>query len=68
MKRIVDLLDEDVKKGKSLQATIIHGNRLDEAVQWKAELAKQYPHVEFSISYFGPVIGTHLGGHWHSFR
>jgi fatty acid-binding protein DegV len=21
----------------------------------------QYPHVEFSISYFGPVIGTHLG-------
>lgn len=61
LKRIVDLLDEDVKKGKSLQATIIHGNRLDEAVQWKAELTKQYPHVEFSISYFGPVIGTHLG-------
>ncbi|GIN56151.1 DegV family protein [Lederbergia ruris] len=61
LNRIVDLLDEDVKKGKNLQATIIHANRLDEAVEWKEELAKQYPQVEFSISYFGPVIGTHLG-------
>ncbi|MBO0994668.1 DegV family protein [Bacillus sp. SD088] len=61
LKRIVDLLDEDVKKGKNLQATIIHANRLDEALDWKEELAKQYPQVEFNISYFGPVIGTHLG-------
>ncbi|GIN70730.1 protein DegV [Bacillus sp. J14TS2] len=61
LKRIVDLLDEDVKKGKNLQATIIHANRLDEALEWKVELAKQYPQVEFNISYFGPVIGTHLG-------
>lgn len=61
LKRIVDLLDEDVKKGKNLQATIIHANRLDEALEWKEELAKQYPQVEFNISYFGPVIGTHLG-------
>lgn len=61
MKRIVELLDEDVKKGKDLQATIIHANRLEEAVEWKKELSARYPHVDFSISYFGPVIGTHLG-------
>ncbi|WP_062108966.1 DegV family protein [Bacillus niameyensis] len=61
MKRIVELLDEDVKKGKDLQATIIHANRLEDAVEWKKELSALYPNVDFSISYFGPVIGTHLG-------
>lgn len=61
MKRIVELLDEDVKKGKDLQATIIHANRLEDAVAWKSELAKMYPNIDFTISYFGPVIGTHLG-------
>lgn len=61
MKRIVDLLAEDVEKGKFLRATIIHANRVQEAADWKAELAVQFPTVDFSISYFGPVIGTHLG-------
>lgn len=61
MKRIADLLGEDVQKGVPLQATIIHANRVQEAAEWKAELHALYPKVEFSISYFGPVIGTHLG-------
>ncbi|MCJ7843230.1 DegV family protein [Lederbergia sp. NSJ-179] len=61
LKRMADLLEADVKKGKALQATIIHANRLEEAVEWKSELANQYPNVDFHISYFGPVIGTHLG-------
>lgn len=61
MKRIVDLLGEAVKGGEPFRAVIIHANREQEANEWKAELEQQFPHVEFVISYFGPVIGTHLG-------
>ncbi|MFL6559021.1 MAG: DegV family protein [Bacillus sp. (in: firmicutes)] len=61
MKRIVDLLDEDASSGSKYQAVIIHANREDEAKEWRNELSAMYPNVEFSISYFGAVIGTHLG-------
>ncbi|MFP7297246.1 DegV family protein [Neobacillus niacini] len=61
MKRIVDLLGEDAASGEPYQAVIIHANRESEAQEWKSELESLYPNVEFSISYFGPVIGTHLG-------
>ncbi|MGG3467869.1 DegV family protein [Neobacillus pocheonensis] len=61
MKRIVDLLEEDALSGGDWRAVIIHANREQEAEEWREELAKLYPNVEFSISYFGAVIGTHLG-------
>ncbi|PLR83151.1 fatty acid-binding protein DegV [Bacillus canaveralius] len=61
MKRIIELLGEDVKSGEPFRAVIIHANREEEAVEWKAELEAAYPNVEFMLSYFGPVIGTHLG-------
>ena len=61
MNRIVDLLKEDVTDGQELQATIIHANRPEEAKQWQKELENACPGVDFEISYFGPVIGTHLG-------
>ncbi|MGH2317225.1 DegV family protein [Planococcus sp. SE5232] len=61
MNRIVDLLKEDSKDGQKRQATVIHANRPEEAKQWRAELEVACPEVDFEISYFGPVIGTHLG-------
>ncbi|MFJ5713619.1 DegV family protein [Neobacillus sp. NPDC093127] len=61
MKRIVDLLDEDAASGAAYQAVIIHANREEEAKEWQNELSALYPNVEFSIGYFGAVIGTHLG-------
>lgn len=61
MKRIADLLGETVKNGGRYKAVIIHAKREAEANEWKAELEAEYPNVEFDISYFGPVIGTHLG-------
>ncbi|AEH46398.1 DegV family protein [Parageobacillus thermoglucosidasius] len=61
IKRIEELLAEDAAKGVPLKAAIIHANRPDEAEQWKQQLSSLYPNVEFSISYFGPVIATHLG-------
>ncbi len=61
VKRIEELFAEDAKTGVPLKAAIIHANRLEEAEAWKQELSEVYPHVDFVISYFGPVIGTHLG-------
>lgn len=61
LNRVADLLGEDAASGKAYRAVIIHANREEEANEWKAALEAKYPNVEFSISYFGPVIGTHLG-------
>lgn len=60
MKRIVELLAE-ATNGEAYQAVVIHANRELEAEEWKAELEKELPNIEFMISYFGAVIGTHLG-------
>ncbi|MGE7603953.1 DegV family protein [Peribacillus sp. NPDC097675] len=61
MKRIADLLGEDAASGLPYRAVIIHAKREKEAKEWQAELEKRFPNVEFDLSYFGPVIGTHLG-------
>jgi len=61
LNRVSDLLGEDAANGENYRASIIHANREAEANDWKAELEAKYPNVEFSIGYFGPVIGTHLG-------
>ncbi|MBS4213134.1 DegV family protein [Neobacillus rhizophilus] len=61
MKRIADLLGEDAMGGGRYQAVVIHANREEEALGWKKELEALYPNVDFTIGYFGAVIGTHLG-------
>lgn len=61
LKRIAELLKDATIDGEPFQAVIIHGNREKEAKEWLAELQPQFPNVEFTISYLGPVIATHLG-------
>ena len=60
MQRITDMLSEDAAT-MPLEAAIIHGNRPKDAEAWRVELSQQLPDVKFTISHFGPVIGTHLG-------
>lgn len=60
-RRIEGLLAEAVKKGQAKQAYIVHGNCYEKAEIWRNELQKAHPDVDFNISYFGPVIATHLG-------
>lgn len=60
MRRIVEMLKEDAAK-MPLEAAIIHANRPEDAERWLAELQEELPEVDFTISHFGPVIGTHLG-------
>lgn len=61
LNRVVELLAEDAGSGEEYRAVVIHANREEEAKEWKSELEAQFPNVEFMLSYFGPVIGTHLG-------
>jgi DegV family protein with EDD domain len=61
LNRVVELLAGDAGSGGEYRAVVIHANREEEAQEWKSELEAQFPNVEFMLSYFGPVIGTHLG-------
>ncbi|KGX86788.1 DegV family protein [Pontibacillus marinus] len=61
LKRVKGLFEEVASTGEPMKATIIHANREAEGQEILEELQEQYPHVEFVLSYFGPVIGTHLG-------
>ncbi len=60
-KRMEALLKEAADQAEQLKAVIIHAQREETAQKWKDELAEKYPNVDFYISYFGPVIGTHIG-------
>lgn len=61
LRRVEEMLAEAVKKHGELQATVIHSCCEEEALQWMQQLQETYPSVDFKLSYFGPVIGTHLG-------
>ncbi len=61
LKRIEEILQEAVQKNEAEQAYVIHGNTPEKGQKWLEELQNMFPEVEFHLSYFGPVIGTHLG-------
>ncbi|MHA6252374.1 DegV family protein [Oceanobacillus sp. CAU 1775] len=59
--RIIGMLEEDAAAGKDLKVTFIHANNEASAKEVEAAFKEKYPHIETVVSYFGPVIGTHLG-------
>lgn len=59
--RVEELLAQDAAQYDRIYAMLIHANREEEAREWMAKLQEKFPNVEFALSYFGPVIGTHLG-------
>ena len=61
LKRIEELLAEDVAKYGAIEATVIHANCEQERDEWLNHLRAEFPTVDFYPSYFGAVIGTHLG-------
>lgn len=61
LKRVGEILGEDAAKFGAINAAVIHANCEDEARAYMDELAAQYPNITFKLSYFGPVVGTHLG-------
>lgn len=59
--RVEEMLAEDAMKYDRIYAMVIHANSEDEGKEWLEKMSEKYPNVEFYFSYFGPVIGTHLG-------
>ncbi|WP_040978804.1 DegV family protein [Oceanobacillus jeddahense] len=59
--RILGMLEEEVHAEKELRVVFIHGNDRPYAEKLEADFKEKHPEIETSISYFGPVIGTHLG-------
>ncbi|MBP1971177.1 DegV family protein with EDD domain [Virgibacillus natechei] len=61
LSRIMGMLEEDASIGKDVKVVFIHANNEQAAVSLQDEFLAKYPTADTSISYFGPVIGTHLG-------
>lgn len=60
LKRITDMLETDAAQSP-LKVAFIHANREQAAQELRDEFLEKYPSSEAVVSYFGPVIGTHLG-------
>ncbi|WP_106496660.1 DegV family protein [Lentibacillus sp. Marseille-P4043] len=61
LNRIIGLVEDDINKGKDLRVVVIHANCEHAAIELQKEIDEKSPTLDSSISYFGPVIGTHLG-------
>ncbi len=61
LKRIMSMLEEDIENKNVKRVVFIHANNLIKAEEMEKEFSKKHPEIETIISYFGPVIGTHLG-------
>lgn len=61
LRRVEELLQEAINEHGSVQVSVIHANCEEQASTWMESLQQQFPTVDFKLSYFGPVVGTHLG-------
>lgn len=44
-----------------LHGLVVHANSPEAGAKFRDAMQEKYPDVPFDLSYFGPVIGTHLG-------
>lgn len=61
LNRIIGMLEKDADSNQVKKVVFIHGNDEASAIELRDDFQKKYPETETLISYFGPVIGTHLG-------
>lgn len=61
IQRIMGMLYTNAEKGNVKRVVFIHANDEPSALELEAEFKRKYPDIETMISYFGPVVGTHLG-------
>lgn len=61
MNRIISMLEEDIATRGVKRATFIHGNSEAQIKKIHDRFKKKHPEIETVFSYFGPVVGTHLG-------
>lgn len=61
MKEIEQQIEKEVGGSKHLSIVVIHGNDEESGKLWKSQIESKFPQANVILSYFGPVIGTHLG-------
>lgn len=61
LNRIMGMIEEEAAQRKKLKVAFIHANNESAAAELKEQFDADYPGMDTMISYFGPVIGTHLG-------
>ncbi|MDD6893835.1 MAG: DegV family protein [Lactobacillus sp.] len=60
--RCEQIFDEDLAKlDYPVRAMVLHANCPKEGQKWLDKLQADHPDIRFELSYFGPVIGVHLG-------
>lgn len=60
--RVEDLFTEAVAAADyPIRAIIIDGNDPEGGDNWQKQIKNKFPEIPIERSYFGPVIGTHLG-------
>ncbi len=59
--RMMSMLEEEAENKKIVRVVFIYANNQEDILGLRDRFAERYPQIETIISYFGPVIGTHLG-------
>lgn len=60
--RCEQIFDQEIAKvNYPVTAIVYHANCQEAGQKWLDKLAADHPDIPFELSYFGPVIGTHLG-------
>ena len=60
--RVEQIFDETLAKTDyPVRAFIFHAAAEEAGQKWLDELQSSHPDIDFELSYFGPVIGVHLG-------
>lgn len=60
--RCEEIFNADLAKlDYPVRAMVVHANAKQAGEEWLAKLQADHPDITFELSYFGPVIGTHLG-------
>lgn len=57
--RILEIFESEAHLIKN--ASVIHGNNITLANEWKKDLEELYPRIHFSTTMFSPVPGVHTG-------
>lgn len=60
--RCEQIFDESIAKlAYPVRAIVLHANDEEAGKKWMTKLQADHPDIKFELSYFGPVVGVHLG-------
>lgn len=60
--RCEQIFDESIAElDYPVRAIVLHANDEEAGKKWMTKLQADHPDIKFELSYFGPVVGVHLG-------